>query len=113
MGIFLDKWQHYKSIAELATDDEMCLELRESCSSQVHKLLYEYVGTKELNRDRITEDTMLDHIKSVAVKSINKEVYRWCYSQLKQADGEPITKYVGRLNLRQCYVSTKSKMHLL
>lgn len=108
-GIFLDKWQHYKSIAELSTDEEMCLELRESCSSQVHKLLYEYVGTKELNRDRITEDTMLNHIKSVAVKSINKEVYRWRYSQLKQEDGEPITKYVGRLKSQAVLCEYKVK----
>jgi len=89
----------------------MCLELRESCSAQVHKLLYEYVGTKELNRDRITENTMLDHIKSVAVKSINKEVYRWRYSQLKQADGELITKYAGRLKSQAVLCEYKVKCH--
>jgi hypothetical protein len=95
-GILLDKWQHYKRIAELSEQD-VCLELMESCSSQVHELLYQYVGTAELYDPGMSEDTMLKHIKSVAVKSVHKEVYRWRYGQLKQGDSEPITKYAGRL----------------
>jgi len=108
-GIFLDKWQHYKQIADLDGDREICLELRESCSTHVNKLLYEYVGTDELNRDRITEKTMLQHIKSVAVKSVHKEVYRWRYSQLKQEDSEPITKYAGRLKAQAVLCDYKVK----
>ena len=30
-GIFLDKWNHYKTITELESTKEICLELRESC----------------------------------------------------------------------------------
>lgn len=96
-GIFLDKWRHYKKIAELSSDREICLELRESCCVQVNKLLYEFVGPADLNDEGLTEITMLKHIKSVAVKSIHKEVHRWHYSQLTQHNGETATKYVGRL----------------
>lgn len=95
-GILLDKWQHYKRIAELSEQD-VCLELMESCSSHVHELLYQYVGTAELYNPRMSEEIMLKHIKSVAVKSVHKEVYRWRYGQLKQGDSEPVTKYAGRL----------------
>ena len=96
-AIFLDKWRHYKLIAELATDREICLELRESCSSNVNKLLYEFVGTDDLNAVNMNEETMLQHIKSVAVKTVHKEVYRWRYSQLSQGENEKVTKYAGRL----------------
>ena len=95
-GILLDKWQHYKRIAELS-DQDVCLELMESCSSQVHELLYQYVGTTKLYGDEMTEKLLLEHIKSVAVKTVHKEVYRWRYGQLKQEDSEPVTKYAGRL----------------
>lgn len=108
-GIFMDKWRHYKQIAQLDGDNEICLELRECCSIHVNKLLYEYVGTEELNRDRITEKTMLEHIKSVAVKSVHKEVYRTRYSQLKQSDSEPITKYAGRLKSQAILCDYKVK----
>jgi hypothetical protein len=96
-AIFLDKWRHYKLIAELADEREICLELRESCSPNVNKLLYEFVGTDDLNATGMTEEAMIQHIKSVAVKTVHKEVYRWRYSQLTQGDSEHVTKYAGRL----------------
>ena len=95
-AVFLDKWRHYKRIAEL-TEQEVVLELHEACSPQVHKLLYQYVGTGALHNETITEEELLTHIKSVAVKAINVEVYRWRFTQLRQEQGEPVTKYVGRL----------------
>lgn len=95
--IFLDKWRHYKKIAKLTSDAEICLELREACSDQVNKLLYEFVGPEELSDEELTEVALLKHIKSVAVKSIHKEVHRWHFSQLTQHDGETATNYIGRL----------------
>ena len=95
-GIFLDKWKIYKAIAELE-DHEICMELRETCSTAVYKLLYQFVGSDELNKADITEIDMLAHIKGVAVKSVHKEVHRWNYNQMTQEADEKISKYVGRL----------------
>ena len=41
-GIFIDKWKIYKSIAELE-EHEICMELRETCSPAVYKLLYQFL----------------------------------------------------------------------
>lgn len=95
-GIFIDKWKIYKSIAELE-EHEICMELRETCSPAVYKLLYQFVGPDELNKQGIKEVDMLMHIKGVAVKSVHKEVHRWNYNQMSQETGESISKYVGRL----------------
>ena len=71
-GIFLDKWRIYKAIAELE-DHEICMELRETCSTAVYKLLYQFLGSNELNRADITEIDMLAHIKGVAVNLFTRK----------------------------------------
>ena len=96
--IFKDSWQRYKRISDLVDVGEICLELRECCSTEVNKLLYQYAGSKELNATDLTEEKLMAFIKSVAVKSVHKEVHRWHFDQLHQEDGETITRYVGRLN---------------
>ena len=110
-GIFLDKWKIYKTIAEVEDETEICLELRESCSPAVYKLLYQFVGTEELNKPDITEVDMLAHIKQVAVKSIHEEVHRWNYAQMTQQSGEPIAKYVGRLKGQAGLCNFQAKCH--
>ena len=67
-GIFLDKWRIYKAIAELE-DHEICMELRETCSTAVYKLLYQFVGSDELNKVDITEIDILAHIKICSQRS--------------------------------------------
>ena len=95
--IFEDSWDRYKRIAELTDRDEVCLELRECCSSDVNKLLYEYKGKDALNDQRLSEQQLLEFIKSVAVKTIHVEIHRKHFDQKAQEAGEPVTKYVGRL----------------
>ena len=95
--IFLDAWTRYKKIADLNDEEEICMELREACSEDVNQLIYQFVGATELNRVDLTEDDLLNHIKTVAVKSIHPEVHRWNFNQLRQDEGEGITRYVGRL----------------
>ena len=95
--IFLDAWNRYKKIAELNGEEETCMELREACSEDVNQHLYQFIGAHELNRDDLTERELLDHIKTVAVKSIHAEVHRWNFNQLTQDEGETITRYVARL----------------
>jgi len=93
--IFLDKWTHYKSIADILDEKERCMELRECCSSEVTRLMYQYYGSIDI--DELDERTMLTNIKSVAVSTTHPHVHRWHYTQLNQMDGEPVTKYVARL----------------
>jgi len=95
--IFQDSWKRYKTMTGLEDEKEICLELREACSTEVNRLLYDYVGADELNKNTLKEDTLLQHIKKVAVKTVHQEVYRWNYGKLVQSDGEPITKYAARL----------------
>ena len=61
---------------ELVDEEEMCLELRECCSVDVNKLLYEYKGKDVLNDNELTENKLLEYIKSVAVKTIHEEIHR-------------------------------------
>jgi len=95
--LFLDKWQRYKSIARLEETSEICLELRESCSPEINRLLFDFIGRDTLNDDGLTEENLLKFIKQVAVRSVHKEVHRWHFNQMSQTDGEKITKLVGRL----------------
>ena len=71
------------------------LELRACCSPEVNKFLFEYVGASKL--DASTETEMLNHIKSVAVKTVHKEVHTLAFNAMKQEKGESITHFVGRL----------------
>ena len=95
--IFTDAWKRYKKIANLSGQEEVCMELRETCSEEVNQLLYQFVGSSELNRVNLTEAELLEHIRTVAVKSIHPEVHRWNFAQVSQAEGEGITRYAGRL----------------
>lgn len=94
-ALFEDTWKRYKSMTSLSKVEDIRMELRASCSSDVNKLLFEFVGPATL--DNATEAELLAHIKTVAVKGLHKEVHRMNFSKLKQGDGESITHYVARL----------------
>jgi len=93
--IFKDAWVRYKQMAKLTDLNEIRNELRSACSSAVNELLFNFVGPASLNT--ATEDELLNHIRSVAVKTVHPEVYRQQFFRLKQSDGEAITHYVSRL----------------
>lgn len=95
--LFLDKWSRFKTMAKLEDAAEICLNLRESCSPDINRLLFQYVGEGSLNNPNLSEEELLESIKSVAVRSIHTEVHRWHFNQLEQQDSEPATKFVGRL----------------
>ena len=107
--IFVDAWARYKRISELEDMEETCLELRECCSTDVNKLLFEFMGKDELNARDLTEEKLLEYIKSVAVKTIHTEVHRWHFDQKVQESGETVTRYVGRLKAQAalCKFSVK------
>ena len=70
-------------------------ELRSSCSPTVNRLLFNFVGAETLNS--CTEQQLLQHIKSVAVKRIHKEVHRQHFHSLQQSEGESVTHYLAKL----------------
>ena len=70
-------------------------ELRSTCSTIVSKLLFDFVGADQLNS--CTEQQLLAHIKSVAVKGVHKEVHCQTFHSLHQSPGESITCFLARL----------------
>lgn len=93
--VFKDAWARYKQMARLTNPDEIRNELRSACTAAVNELLFNFVGPEQLNR--ATEDELLTHMKSVAVKKVHPEVYRQQFFRLRQSEGESITHFVSRL----------------
>ncbi len=100
--VFIDAWDRYKRMCNLSdTDvDNVRLELRASCSSEVNKLLFQYVGSSKLSE--CSEIELLEHIRSIAVKKVHKEVHRLAFHALFQDQGEPVTQWVARLKAKAC-----------
>ena len=98
--LFLDTWERYKTMIELSPTDVIAIrmELRAACSSDVNKLLFEYVGATKLNS--CTEEELLAYIKSVAVKVTHKEVHRVEFAKMTQNQGEKVTRYIARLKAK-------------
>ena len=92
-----DSWGRYKKMCRLndADVENVRLELRECCSPEVNKFLFEYVGPAKLNE--CSEVELLAHIKSVAVKVVHKEVHRMAFNMLFQDHGEPVTQWIARV----------------
>ena len=99
-ALFVDTWVRYKRMCNLdAVDTEVIrLELRASCSNEVNRLLFEYVGSVVL--DDSTEEQLLQHIKTVAVKTVHKEVHRRAFHTMLQDQGESVTKFASRLKAK-------------
>ena len=94
-SLFLDTWGRYKRMTGLVNTIDIRMELRAACSTEVNKLLFEFVGAKTL--DGASEEELLAYIKGIAVKGLHKEVHRVNFGKLKQSEGESITHYVARL----------------
>ena len=93
--LFLDSWSRYKRMTNLTGGEATVMELRACCSTDVNKLLFQYVGAAPLNRS--TEEELIKHIRSVAVKGVHPEVHRLRFTNLRQEDTEQITQYIARL----------------
>ena len=87
-NLFMDKWRRFKHSAGLTETEDTILELRDCCSDQVNRMLFEFIGFEELNRPSLTELELLNHIKTVAVRTVHKEVHRWHFSQIDQSGSE-------------------------
>ena len=97
MELVRETWTRYKLICDIRDADvtTIRLELCACCSAEVNKFLFEYVGVSTLNASSETE--LLHHIKSVAVKTVHKEVHTLAFNAMKQEKGESITHFVGQL----------------
>ena len=107
--IFEDAWKRYKSLAILEDEEEICLELRECCSSEVNKMLYEFKGATVLNDPHLDEGSLLEYIKSVAVKTQHVEIHRKHFHSKVQDQSEPISKFVGRLKAQAALCNFTAK----
>ena len=63
-AVYLDSWSLYKNMTGINDANVLRNELRASCSNDLNKMLFEFVGADVLNA--ATEEDMLKHIKSVA-----------------------------------------------
>ena len=79
-------------VTELVT---IHMELRTAWSPDVNKMLFEFVGPDVLNE--CSEEELLAHIKSIAVKQIHHEVHQMNFHMMSQDEGETITRFVARL----------------
>ena len=94
-ALFVDSWTRYKTMARLHNADEIRNELRAACSKEIDKLLFNFIGADVLNSS--TEEELLNHIKSVAVRGLHKEVHRQTFQSICQKEGEPKTHFLAGL----------------
>ena len=101
-ALFDDAWSRYKKMVGVtATDVEAIrMELRACCSTDVNRMLFEFVGKETL--DTCSEEDLLTHIKSVAVEQVHPEVHQMNFNTMRQNPGEPIAKFVARLKSQAC-----------
>ena len=90
-------WSWYKLLYDIDdTDVEMIqLELRLCCSAEINRLMFECFKTALFNV--CSEEELLGHMKSVAVKSAHIEVHTMAFNAMVQEKGESITHFVERL----------------
>ena len=105
--MFEEDWDRYKQMSMLSSTDDIRNELRAACSKEVNRMLFNFVGPNVLKGT--SEKDLLNHIKSVAVRSVHKEVHRQEFKIMKQEEGETITRFTSRLKAKamQCQFNTQ------
>ena len=99
-ALFLDTWSRYKQMIGATDVAVIRMELRAACSTDVNKMLFEFVGPEVLNE--CTEEELLAYIKSIAVKQVHHEVHQMNFHMMRQDEGEKITRFVARLKSQAC-----------
>lgn len=93
--LFKDTWQRYKPMTGLTTVDGICMEIWASCSLDVNKVLFEFIGAASL--DAASEQDLLRYICNIAVKETLKEVHCMNFGKMIQMEGESITQFAACL----------------
>ena len=94
-AIFDDQWSRFKRMAKLTAIVDIRDNLRQCCTDQLNKRLFDIRGSGAL--DNASEVELLAWIKEIAVKGVHKEVHRTLLAKLKQKQGESINAYYGKL----------------
>jgi len=105
--IFKDSWNRYKEMAGITDAVHIRNELRSTCTPKVNEMLFNFVGPEALNQ--ATEANLLEHIKSIAVKTVHPEVYRQQFFNLRQSDCETVTSLILRLKAQAMLCAFQSK----
>ena len=105
-SFFEDEWSCYKRRASLA-DTEIVDELRSTCTKELRKLLFDYLGSSGF--EGITEIDLLKQIKSAAVISKNTSVHRKEFYSIRQSPGESVKLFVARLKAKAEHCDFKVK----
>ena len=93
--MFEDQWARFKRMAKLTVIEEIRDNLRQCCSPQLNKRLFDVKGAATLNA--ASEEDLLSWIKEIAVKGVHTEVHRTQFVHCKQKQGESLNSYHGRL----------------
>ena len=105
--IFRDAWARYKEMASLTSASEIRNELRSACSEKINEMLFNFAGPDALNN--ATENELMNHIKTVAVRAVHPEVYRQQFFTMRQTDGESVTNFISRLKAQAMLCAFNSK----
>ena len=94
-SLFEDNWSRFKRMAKLTDIMDIRDNLRQCCTPQLNKRLFDVKGTAMLNA--ASEEDLLSWIKDIAVQGVHKEVHRTQFVNCKQKQGERIGVFHGRL----------------
>ena len=94
-GVFDDNWSRFKRMAKLTAIEDIRDNLRQCCSAQLNKRLFDIKGAATLNA--ASEADLLSWIKDIAVQGVHKEVHRTQFVHCKQKQGERVGVFHGRL----------------
>ncbi len=94
-AVFDDNWSRFKRMAKLTVIADIRDNLRQCCSAQLNKRLFDVKGAATLNA--ASEENLLIWIKEIAVRGVHKEVHRTQFVHMRQKQGECLNAYHGRL----------------
>ena len=95
---FSFKWGRYKRATSITENDTVRSELLYCCDTGLRARLLEMTSQTEL--ETITEENLLELIKSVAVLSVDPVVHRVKFQSVKQDNGESFQKFVAVLKAK-------------
>ena len=94
-------------MASLTSASEIRNELRSACSEKINEMLFNFAGPDALNN--ATENELMNHIKTVAVRAVHPEVYRQQFFTMRQTDDESVTNFISRLKAQAMLCAFNSK----
>ena len=94
--LFNFQWGRYKTSARL-TPTAAADQLLSSCSPELERRLFNLRGT---SLSTITEEDLLQQIKSVAVRGLHTAVHRRQFHSMRQGEGEDLAQFVAKLRAK-------------